>query len=201
MSIDARRAGMPLEQIPVRPQEQGVPRVSADSQTRSDGSGLRLQVGTGVTNQISWYDGDTLVAFIIVSASPYVMLISGVGATINIAEALTVNSITLAGGLKATQLGVVMVNGANNNFNLGTPPYVNNLVTGPTGAFNITGIANGVDGAIVFIDNGTNQVMTITNNSGASSAGNKILTGTGADVPKNHVILKYDPTNLVWRMY
>jgi len=201
MSIEGRRNGKTPAPVRPKPQNQGVPHTSADAQTRSDGAGIRMQVGSGVTNQISWYDGDTLVGFLVVSASPYVLLISGVGAAVNIAVPLSVNTLTMGGGLKATQGGKTLANGANNDVNLGTPQYVSNLITGPTGAFNITGIANGVDGSIVFLTNGTNQVMTIRDNNAGSTAGNRILTGTGGDVAVNHAILMYDITNAVWRLY
>lgn len=59
-------------------------------------------------------------------------------------------------------------------------------VSGPTGAFSINGInASGAqrDGKQIIIKNSTGQTMTIANASGTDpTAGNRILTGTGADV-------------------
>ena len=54
-------------------------------------------------------------------------------------------------------------------------------ITGPTGAFTITGLAGGYSGRLVTIYNPTSQVMTIGNNR-TSTAANQIITLTGADI-------------------
>lgn len=203
MSIDAKRNGMPDPPLRAHPKNEGIPLASADGQARADGAGVRLKAGTDITNQIAWYDAnDVLVGYISVNASN-VLVISGVGGTTTGQTGIpfTFAQATFGGSVQFTQLGVTLANGANNNVNLGTAPYNNNLISGPTGAFNITGIAGGVDGAFMFLTNGTVQVMTLSNNNGGSSAGNKILTGTGADLVTNHAILVYDITNTVWRVY
>lgn len=81
----------------------------------------------------------------------------------------------------AATSAVALVNGANNNL---TGIVNSNLVfiNGPSATFSITGVSGGTDGAIVTLYNTTAYAMTISNNSGSSSAGNKIVTGTGADV-------------------
>ncbi len=74
---------------------------------------------------------------------------------------------------------VLLVNGANNNVAAGTGSYAR--IYGPTGAFSISGFPGGVDGRILHVLNSVSQIMTIKNLTG-SSAGNQIITLTGADV-------------------
>jgi hypothetical protein len=73
-------------------------------------------------------------------------------------------------------------NGANSNITLPATGFM--YVTGPTGAFNITGIvppSDNADGYVLRIFNSTTQNMTLTNDA-TSTAANRILTLTGADV-------------------
>lgn len=72
-----------------------------------------------------------------------------------------------------------LANGANANVNLGEG--LNYLVSGPTGAFSLSGLTNGVDGREIRIVNNTAQAMTITNDA-TSTAANRFLTLTGADI-------------------
>jgi hypothetical protein len=76
---------------------------------------------------------------------------------------------------------MALANGANNNITLGVQEF--NRITGPTGAFSISGFdAVGVgDGRKLSVFNSTAQNMTITNDA-TSTASNRILTLTGADV-------------------
>ena len=55
-------------------------------------------------------------------------------------------------------------------------------ITGPTGAFAVTGFTNGRDGAILYVLNSTAQTFTIKNENAGSTAANRITTLTGADV-------------------
>ena len=55
-------------------------------------------------------------------------------------------------------------------------------IEGPTGAFTFTGIVKGTDGEIRTLFNSTAQNMTISNQSASSSAENRIITNTGADI-------------------
>ena len=70
-------------------------------------------------------------------------------------------------------------NGANNNVPIGGRSFI--AISGPTGAFNITGIAGGVNGKILVLYNASGQKMTIKNNNGASSAANQIYTRAAVD--------------------
>lgn len=95
-----------------------------------------------------------------------------------------------------------LVNGNNNNVPLPTPAGTNFArITGPSGAFTITGVAAGQDGQELRLYNTTAQNMTIANSSASSTAGNRILTQTGADmtvVAGGVVTLKYDVTAGFW---
>jgi hypothetical protein len=77
------------------------------------------------------------------------------------------------------QVGVC-INGDEND----DMPFEANIteIYGPTGAFGVTGLINGKPGDIRILFNTTAQVMTLLNNDEGSTAGNKIITGTGATV-------------------
>jgi len=91
-------------------------------------------------------------------------------------------------------------NGANSNIALPNKSFIR--ITGPTGVFNITGIAkpDNPDGRVVILYNTTSQNMTITNNA-TSTAANRILTNTGSDVATTGtgiVSLIYSVTDARW---
>ena len=97
-------------------------------------------------------------------------------------------------------------NGANNNIGIPQTSFVR--ITGPSGVFNITGITkpakagnNNPDGTIIILYNTTSQNMTITNDSGSSTAANRIYTNTGSDVATTGtgtVIFIYSVTDSRW---
>ena len=91
-------------------------------------------------------------------------------------------------------------NGANSNITLPNKSFIR--MTGPTGAFNITGITkpDNPDGRVVILYNTTSQNMTITNDA-TSTAANRILTNTGSDVATTGtgiVSLIYSVTDARW---
>ena len=90
-------------------------------------------------------------------------------------------------------------NGANSNITLPNKSFIR--VTGPTGAFNITGITkpDNPDGRVVILYNTTSQNMTITNDA-TSTAANRILTGQGdvATTGIGIVSLIYSVTDARW---
>ena len=91
-------------------------------------------------------------------------------------------------------------NGANNNIDVGDNLYVR--ISGPTGAFSISGIAAGINGKRVVLYNSTAFDMTITNDA-TSTAANRILTLTGADVTLTGVSVAtfvYNLTDTRWIM-
>jgi hypothetical protein len=69
-------------------------------------------------------------------------------------------------------------NGANNDIDIGGAGFVR--ITGPTGAFNLTGFAGGADGRRLIVYNTTAQTMTLTHQA-TSGATNQITSVTGAD--------------------
>lgn len=108
--------------------------------------------------------------------------------------------------ISTVPVGLALSNGANNDIVIpdtiaavtGQTSFVR--ITGPTGVFNITGFAGGVDGQHLWIYNTTTQNMTLTNKA-TSSASNQINTMTGADVATTgegiaHLI--YDATTGFW---
>ena len=103
---------------------------------------------------------------------------------------------------------LTLANGANNNVASPGKSFVR--ITGPTGVFNITGITapiksgnNNPDGTIIVLYNSTSQNMTITNDSGSSTAANRIYTNTGSDVAttgRGCVTCIYSVTDCRWVM-
>ena len=91
-------------------------------------------------------------------------------------------------------------NGANNNIALPNKSFIR--ITGPTGAFSISGITKPAnpDGRVVILYNTVGYAMTITNNATSSAAANRILTGQG-DVTTTTigaVTLIYSVTDARW---
>lgn len=74
---------------------------------------------------------------------------------------------------------LTLANGANSDITLPTNSWVR--ITGPSGAFSVSGFAGPFDGRRLILFNSTAQNMTITNDA-TSTAANRILTLTGADV-------------------
>lgn len=83
------------------------------------------------------------------------------------------------GAFAARRTALAVANGANSDLAIGTAGYIG--LTGPTGAFSVTGFAGGVNGRILTITSEVAQAMTITNLA-TSTAANQIITGTGANV-------------------
>lgn len=111
---------------------------------------------------------------------------------------------------KCAGIGVVTIpagsltlsNGLNSDIAQPTGQYTYLQITGPTGAFSVGGIASGVDGRIIVLQNKTTQQMTIVNNDGSSGLANRITTLTGGNVvlqaSVSNVKLIYDGTAGSW---
>lgn len=94
---------------------------------------------------------------------------------------------------------VILANGANNDVAIGNGLFFK--VSGPSGAFSVTGIAGGADGRRLTILNRTGQNMTIANENVSSIASNRIVTLTGADIASTTdslVELVYDSDAQRW---
>jgi alpha-tubulin suppressor-like RCC1 family protein len=122
--------------------------------------------------------------------------------------ALKIN--TVGGGLAMDITGMVAfrngfnfsTNGASHNVDFGNTSLVRMTGTGPQ---IISGIARGVDGAILTIMNtGTSTATTtLQNQNGSSLAANRIITGFGADLQiagDQSVMLQYDASVSRWRV-
>ena len=128
-------------------------------------------------NRIANTQTGTLAQF--VGANNAIQSSSGRQTSIN--AATPNNTFDINGGLSIRDQSITLANGANNNVAL--PSNAGTLYTaGPTGAYNITGIAGGVSGRKLTLVNYTTQTMTINHNSGSSSAGNRIQIGGSADL-------------------
>lgn len=107
------------------------------------------------------------------------------------------------GLLRAVPLPVslALVNGANENVGLSGDALVYEIA-GPTAAFSVGGFTAGVPGRLLFLFNNVAQQMTITNNSGGSTAANRLSTLTGANVVlragTSFAIFMYSLANQRW---
>jgi hypothetical protein len=131
---------------------------------------------------------------------------SGANITVAAGDVVVVSNETGSAGLwrvlehhRTNALGTLtLANGANNDVAL--PGNRTIRITGPTGAFSVSGFAGGTDGDRRTLINGTSQNMTITNDA-TSTAANRILTQTGADVTQtaqSAVEIIYSGTDSRW---
>lgn len=88
-------------------------------------------------------------------------------------------ALTYSGASVETEGALTLANGANSDITLPAATFI--AITGPTGSFSISGFASPVSGRRITLYNTTSQNMTITNDA-TSTAANRILTLTGADV-------------------
>lgn len=99
---------------------------------------------------------------------------------------------------------LTLVNGNNNNINLGTTPYSLYRITGPTAPFLINGVvpAASANGQIVTIENTTPNDMTLAHQSGTSTAANQILVPGAKNLilkgQYSTVTLQYNATQQKW---
>jgi hypothetical protein len=102
-------------------------------------------------------------------------------------------------GVFATRRSTMtLANGANANVTLPTTSLV--FISGPSGAFSISGIASPTNGMRLRLINLTGQAMTITHEA-TSTAANRITCLTGADLVttgNGAVDLDYDSTTTRW---
>lgn len=153
-------------------------------------SGLELMNGATRTGLVFQSGGN----FVIASATGAAQLILDGQATGGNGQVLTTG---ITG--QTVQAMSTIANGANNNVTLSQSWA---RITGPTGAFSISGFTAGFVGAKIFLFNTTAQAMTITNEGASSTAANRITTLTGADVvlaaSVSSAIFTYDVTSARW---
>lgn len=102
-------------------------------------------------------------------------------------------------------LATTLANGDNNNVAIESSGVTRNRlrVAGPTGSYAITGIAAATDGHQLEIYATVAQTVTIRNESASSTAANRIITMTGADVAltgPSIARLTYDATDARWHL-
>jgi hypothetical protein len=88
--------------------------------------------------------------------------------------------VSVGGPLIFPHGSVTLVNGLNSNINIGNATFIR--FSGPSGAYSVGGFTGGVDGRILYAFMLDAQQATIVNADASSSVGNKITTGTGANV-------------------
>jgi hypothetical protein len=134
------------------------------------------------------------------SSGAYVLQASG-GVSLNGATTVTGNlTVTNAGNVAYQKGSDYSTTGSQNNVDFGTGALFR--LTGAS-TQTITGITNGADGRLITLINAASQAAVLSNNSGSSSSGNKIITGTGSDLSiaaGASVSLVYDSTSTVWRV-
>ena len=90
-------------------------------------------------------------------------------------------------GIATKYAAATLANGLNSNIATAASTQSFLRVTGPTGAFSVGGFQNPRDGQHLWVFNSTSQNMTIVNEDASSTAANRILTLTGADVVQSGV--------------
>lgn len=117
--------------------------------------------------------------------------------TWNFGTGSTTNDFTVGGNLLTTRGSLTLTNGANNNLVVSKSFYT---ISGPDGAFSISGLVPTAGGQQIVIANLTGQNMTITYQA-TSEATNQITTLTGSDLTttgNGSVELIYDDDSDKW---
>jgi hypothetical protein len=99
-----------------------------------------------------------------------------------------------------SKYNLTVATGNNNNVDVNSALVVE-IATDPGGNFTITGILPNTDGAVLTIRNKTARNMTIANESGSSTAANRITTNTGGNiytVGAGTVTMYYDYNDQRW---
>lgn len=178
------------------------------------GSGLQLDdvTATGVAEQIN-VNGLTSGSGLRVASSSTSMTGSLVqfaatgaantGTTLSLGNSSATTGLALSitsGGIALERGTDYSTVGATNNVAFSN--HSNIRLTGAS-AQSITGIANGTNGRMLILTNAGTTTATLSNNSGSSTAANRITGGNGRDVaiqPGASTILLYDTGASLWRV-
>jgi hypothetical protein len=106
---------------------------------------------------------------------------------------------TQAGTLRFTEGDITLVNGDNDDVAPGFATYIR--IGGPSAAFTTSGFTDGESGRVLHVRNTVAFDWTIEDQNAGSSAANRILTMTGADVVLTGISLAsfvYDSSAQLW---
>ncbi len=158
----------------------------------SSGSGGAVS-GTGSTGYDALWTSPTSIGTGLIFES---------GSKVGIGTAVMNTSLDVNGDL-ALRFGTDYSTPTGTQSNVALGSYSAIRFTGAS-ATTFTGIANGQPGKILYLHNAsTATVLTLSNQSGSSSAANRIVTGTGADMQvaaNTSVTLQYDGNASLWRV-
>jgi hypothetical protein len=111
-----------------------------------------------------------------------------------------VTRLDIDGAYATKQKTLTLSNGRNDNIAIGDASFVR--IVGPTGAFSVSGIANGTNGKRVRLANMTGQDWTVMDSSSYSTLGNRIETNTNSDIiisgPVPILDMIYDSVSNQW---
>lgn len=172
-----------------------------DYSTRIDWNGGNLvNLTTTANSGSSVFRPAYLTGVMTVNGGPHVVIkTDGSGNLFLRGNAISFNNglVTFNTDMANTPSNPTLVNGANNDVSTLQTNVL--YVTAPTGAWNITGFANGANGKEITVINLTGQVATLIENSGSSAAGNKISNyGAGNVTPWFAVRLRYLSFQGLW---
>lgn len=166
-------------------------------------TGTGTKIGTATSQKLGFFNATPVVQPTASTALVTALQNLGLVASGTFSGDITTTGTVNTGGLVTNEQAVVMANGANSNVSLNAGTTVVRI-TGPTGVFNITGFTGGTSGRILYVYSTVSQTLTWTNDA-TSTASNRILTQTGADVACNtsevtSAVLVYDGTSSRWRV-
>lgn len=96
---------------------------------------------------------------------------------------------------------LILADGNNTAVDVGSNPFSNFRISGPTAAFTISGISFSPDGKVLTLFNRSGFTMTVANESATAETSERIITGTGGalTIPNNASInLQYDGAAQRW---
>jgi hypothetical protein len=79
-----------------------------------------------------------------------------------------------------------LMNGNNPNADVGSNPFSNFRISGPTADFSLSGISYSSDGKFVTFFNRSGHTMTVANESSTAEPSERIITGTGGSITIPH---------------
>lgn len=126
--------------------------------------------------------------------------INGTAQNVGINTSSPNTTLDVNGSVAFRESAISLVNGDNNNLVVSNFSFYR--ITGPTAAYAITGIGNGINGKVITLYNASTFAMTIRNLSAGSLAVNQVKTLTGSDLVfatgNSSVTLQYSALESKW---